>query len=100
MKILSKAMKDFGVPAAPAMLIFHYTKHAGAAQGKPGAREHQDHISNAGYVSDEWFALVHTPIPMPKAMQIPDAKKAVDKEWLKLVTKRAWFLEQLNLERK
>jgi len=91
-KIISQAVKDFGVPSAPAMLL----KQVGLAQGQPGARGHQDHISEAGFVSDEGFALVHTPIPMPKAMQIPDAKQAVDKEWLKLVTKRAWLLETVQ----
>ena len=32
-------------------------------------------------MSEEWFALVHTPVPIPKALTIPDAKKALDKAW-------------------
>jgi hypothetical protein len=30
-------------------------------------RKHQDHIAEAGYASDAWFAMVHTPVPMKKA---------------------------------
>ena len=30
------------------------------------------------------YNLVHKNIPMPQAMNIPDAKAAVDKEWKKL----------------
>ena len=34
--------------------------------------------------------LVYTPIPIPKAMKIPAAKAAGDKEWDKLKTLSAW----------
>ena len=40
--------------------------------------------------------LVHTPIPMPKAMKIPEAKTAADKEWNKLKDERAWLLETVK----
>ena len=36
------------------------------------------------------FNLVHLPIPVPKAMKIPDAKAAVDKERDKFKTMQAW----------
>jgi hypothetical protein len=55
-------------------------------------RKHQDHIAEAGFASDAWFAMVHTPIPMKKALTIPDAKKAVNKEWKKLEELPAWDL--------
>ena len=72
--------------------------NAATGLGRPCAsgREHQDNIGMAGYVSDEWFALIHTPVPMAKALKIPDAKKAVDKEWDKLVTKGAWDLKSVR----
>ena len=48
-------------------------------------RYHQDswdrqkgHLSTGDYMA-EWFA--NLPIPMKKAMSIPNAKKAVNKEW-------------------
>ena len=50
-------------------------------------RYHQDswdrkigHLSTGDSMA-EWFAMVHLPIPMKKAMTMPNAKKAVDKEW-------------------
>ena len=39
---------------------------------------HQDHIAASAFTSDEYYALIHTPIPIPKAMKIPKAKEAVD----------------------
>ncbi len=43
-------------------------------------RQHQEHIALAGFVSSEWYALVHTPVPIPKALKIPKAKEAIEKE--------------------
>ena len=40
--------------------------------------------------------LFHKFIPMPKAMKIPDAKAAVDKEWKKLETIPARKLEKVR----
>ena len=40
--------------------------------------------------------LVHKFITMPKAIKIPDAKAAVDKEWKKLETIPAWKLEKVQ----
>ena len=48
---------------------------------KKQRRKHQDHTAPKGYASVDLFALVHTPIPIGKAMRIPEAKKAVDDEW-------------------
>ena len=42
------------------------------------------------------YNLVHKFIPLPKAMKIPDAKEAVDKEWKKLETIPAWHLEKVK----
>ena len=40
--------------------------------------------------------LVHTFIPMPQAMKIPDAKTAVDKEWKKLEILPSWQLDNMK----
>ena len=42
------------------------------------------------------FALVHMPVPMNKAMQIPEARKAVEKEWKKLEDKKAWLVDTVR----
>ena len=44
-------------------------------------RNHEDHITEKMFNSTNHCNLVHTFIPMPQAMKIPDAKAAVDKEW-------------------
>ena len=36
---------------------------------------------------------------MPQAMEIPDAKAAVDKEWKKLETILAWQLEKVKVKK-
>ena len=46
------------------------------------------------------YNLVHTLIPMPQAMKIPDAKAAVDKEWKKLETTPAWQLDNVKNKEK
>ena len=45
---------------------------------------HEDHIAGKGENSLQQYTLVHKFIPMPRAMKIPAAKAAVDKEWEKL----------------
>ena len=40
--------------------------------------------------------LVHKFIPVPQAMNIPDAKAAVDKEWEKLEKMPAWQLDKVK----
>ena len=37
--------------------------------------------------------MVHTPISVKKAMNIPAAKAALEKEWTKLESKNAWDLK-------
>ena len=43
--------------------------------------DHEDHIAGRGINSLNHYNLAHTFIHMPKAMIIPDAKAAVEKEW-------------------
>ena len=42
------------------------------------------------------YSLVHKFIPMQKAMNIPDAKAAVEKKWDKLETIQAWKLDKIR----
>ena len=49
-----------------------------------GHKPHQGHITARGMNSGTHYSLVHTFVPMPQALKIPDAKAAVEKEWEKL----------------
>ena len=58
------------------------------------SKNHEDHIAGKGCTSMS-HNLAHKFIP-PQAVNIPDAKAAVDKEWKKLVTIPAWDLEKVE----
>ena len=72
------------------------------SEGRPYAelqandRQHQDHLSMSGFASNEWFALVHIPIPMEKAFRMPEANAAVQAEWDKLGNRTAWDLSTVR----
>ena len=57
---------------------------------------HQDHIAAKGMNSMIHYSVVHKFIPMPQALKIPDAKAAVEKEWVKLEKIRAWQLTNVR----
>ena len=39
---------------------------------------------------------MHTPISIDKALQIPAARQAVEKEWNKLEGRKAWLLDTVR----
>ena len=49
-------------------------------EGAP-RRYREDHVVGKGMISLSHYNMVHKFIPMPQAMNIPDAKAAVEKEW-------------------
>ena len=57
---------------------------------------HEDHIAGKGENSLQHYNLVHKFIPMPRAMKIPAAEAAVDKEWEKLEKISAWNLTKVK----
>ena len=59
------------------------------------SRPHVERIAPRGHASEEWFACVHTPLPIPKAMQIPEAREALEKGWSKLERKKAWDISRV-----
>eukprot|EP00973_Karenia_brevis_P048907 6784456-Karenia_brevis.AAC.1 len=71
------------IPAAPAMPTCVYANIAQAG-GDSTPYAHQDNIAPRGYVSSQWFTLVHEPVSLKHARLIPDAMKALDDEWNKL----------------
>ena len=50
-----------------------------ALQTAGAERQHQDHTADKG-PSENWFGLVHTPVPIPKALKNPEARDALGKE--------------------
>ena len=48
------------------------------------SRTHEDHIATKRIYSLQHYNLVHKASPIHQAMTIPEAKAAVDKEWVKL----------------
>ena len=57
---------------------------------------HEDHIAGKGEISLQHYNLIHKFIPMPRAMKIPAAKAAVDKDWEKLGKIPAWDLTKVR----
>ena len=45
---------------------------------------HKDHIEDRGHVSMSHYNMAHKPIPIPKAMIIIEARRALDTECAKL----------------
>ena len=63
------------------------------------SKTHEDRIAEKGFTSMTHYNLVHKFIPMPQAMNIPDAKAAVDKEWKQLETIPAWELGKVKTKK-
>ena len=57
---------------------------------------HDDHIAGKGENSLQHYNLVHKFVPMPRAMNIPAAKAAVDKEWKNWRKNPAWHLTEVK----
>ena len=97
---MSEIRAKRAVPPAPAMPLFSNVV-ASSSSGRPDAfetsaaslqssgrpdafqissakRQHQDHAADKG-PSENWFGLVHTPVPIPKALKIPEAREALGK---------------------
>ena len=77
---MSELRAKLSVPAAPAMPLFQSAMASLQSLGGPEAsqssgakRQHQDRAADKG-PSIDWFGLVHTPVPKPKALKIPDAR--------------------------
>ena len=59
----------------------HIYSMPATADGKPPkGPSHVERTAPRGYASEEWFACVHTPLPIPKASKIPGAEEALEKE--------------------
>ena len=115
---LAKVRNDLSVPTAPAMPVVRLSGgngSAGGAQQKRGqpqgaqaetqkgspkgtqsGTQHQENLAPAGFVSEEFWALVHTSIAIDTALKIPAPRQALDKEWSKLEKRKAWLLDSVR----
>ena len=100
--IINDARNRLAPQEAPAMPCIRYGCYV---EGDPGfsargenyiPRPHQDHTAPKGFASCEQMAVVHLPIPINQAMKIPDAKKAVDAEWLAHHQKKTWNVNKVR----
>ena len=60
---------------------------------------HQERVAPRGAqppVTSEWYSCVHTPVPIPKALTIPEAREALEAEWAKLEAKKAWDITKVR----
>ena len=63
---------------------------------KPTESVHNEKFTRSGSTSYDSYVMVHAPIKSDKAMQIPEAKAAIQKEWDKLHMKRTWLIETVQ----
>ena len=65
------------------------------------SRPHEEPSADPIVATGQWTGLVHTPIPVGKALKIPLAKKAMDKEWDGLMQSpgEAWDLKSVRPRR-
>ena len=64
--------------------------------GESLPNHHEDHVAGKGDNSLQHYNLVQKFILMPRAVKIPAAKAAVDKEWEKLEKISAWNLTKVR----
>ncbi len=72
------ARVTYQLPHAPAMpcidAAYLSRQDATPSVMGPTKRPHQDHAADVGTASEEYYALVHTPVPMNQVSDNPDAK--------------------------
>ena len=68
--------------------------------GKTEARDHEDLVAEKRLLSLTHYSVAHKPKPTPRAMKIPDAKAAVDKEWEQLEKLPAWHVTKVKSKKK
>ena len=74
-KTLAETRDKLSIPEAPAMPLVQQAN--ASMHGETRSTQHQEKVAPIGFVSDEWFALVHTPVK--NWQNVPEARKAVDK---------------------
>ena len=87
---------------SPSTSPLEHTLCASVSSSKRNRKKHdshQEHVAPRGAqppVASEWFACVHTPVPIPKALRIPEAREALEAEWTKLERKKAWDISKVR----
>ena len=102
LRLFSEARAKHSLQKAPAMPILGRERsdtigpHAASATSSDAKRARAEHVSPKGYISDEFFNLVHTHVPIPRALKMSDAKAALEKEWKKLEDRKAWDVTKVR----
>ena len=65
-KLMAELRTNFSLPVAPAMPILDAKEVKGFISSL-SPRAHEERIADPGYVSAEWFSLVHYPAPIKYA---------------------------------
>ena len=73
------------------MYKHHHKERKKHSEGNAAPATHCDNIKSAGYVDEEYFACVHTPVKDWR--RIPKARDAVNHEKEKLEKRGAWNLK-------
>ena len=100
--VMKAAKEKLKVPDAPAMPLLLNALSAVSNHGKHRKNhiKHQDHIAAAGTVSPHYYALVHTPVPIPKAMKIPTQRLLWIKNGTSFKTRQPGTLRQSDQNQK
>lgn len=85
------------VNQVPGKIIVPEDKHKQVLQKH---NPHQGSVALAGFVSDEWLALVHTPVKIQDTMRTPAPNAAMDKAWAQLWDKGIWNVNTFREKRR
>ena len=89
-KLIAEKRQELSYPESLAMPL-QYLATAGKIAGgnsrqhkNKNKNKHNENIAFAGYASEEYYAMVHLPIPQDQIRRNEGARKAVDEEKRKL----------------
>jgi hypothetical protein len=93
-KAMAEARAKLAPPKFPAMPLLAHIAAAPAKSSKSrkdqNSRKHEEHIAPKGFMSEEWFSCVHTPVPIKEARKLQEGRDGLNKEWTKLENKPSW----------
>jgi len=96
-RCMAEARQKYELKEVPGMPIVEIPP-SGLSNGRPLAaaqKIHVDHTAPKGYNSFEKYCMIHIPISIKEAMNIPKAKEALDNEWNELAEK-GWDVNKVR----
>ncbi len=88
-KFMKAELSNSDAELCPANRQRRVTKRAAVSIKSKGKRKHQPHERQIGDESEHFMAMVQKAVPVDKANLIPEAKAAIEAEWVKLEKKKA-----------